>query len=271
MKPRSIIASAIAIIVLGFGASASRAQTASVPDPVPPRMFSTTGFTGSNAYTLPTARGFLAAGYAGADWWAQFSDDDEFTSLPFIVHAAYGIQDYLTLELGSGVWRYEYEEYDETTTSGADFYPYLAPKVRIYNREPLTTSIRGIIVFPTEIDGFLYGASLELSSKITEQANGHLSVGFTGYSVEGTYSDERETDREVVLAFGGDVLAFTPGQGQIKIFGEFRRIVVSEKGFAVLTAGARFLTNSLGAELGFTRWFEEDFDVQPILSVSYRF
>lgn len=268
MKPRPVIASAIAIIVLGFGASESQAQTASVPDPVPPRMFSTTGFTGSNAYTLPTGRGFLAAGYAGADWWAQFSDD-ELTSLTFIVHAAYGIQDYLTVELGSGHWRYEYEWYDDTIISEAESYPYLAPKLRIYNRGQLTTSIRGIIILPTDAAGFLYGASLGLSSKIREGVSGHLSVGFAGYSVDRFDEDKYET--EPVLAFGGDVLAFTPGQGQIKIFGEFRRVVWVNESFAILTAGARFLTNSLGAELGFSRWLEEDFDVRPILSVSYRF
>ncbi len=252
----------IAIAVSGVSASVSRAQTASVPNPVPPRMFLTPGFAGSNAYTLSTGSGYLAAGYPGADILAQVSNDGDVTSLPLIFHGAYGITDYLTLGLGSGFWRYEYED----LISETQFYPYLAPKLRLYDRERLTAGVRGVIVLPTDqdFDGYLYGASLELSSKITKEAAGHLSVGFAGLSIDGA------GDYEAVLAVGGDVLAFMFDKGQIKLFGDFRRIAW-DNGDTILTAGVRFLTSSSGAEAGFVRWFDEDFDLRPIVSVSYRF
>ncbi len=255
LKPRAIVV-AFAITVFYFSASVSGAQTASVPDPVPPRVFFTPGFTGSNAYTLPAKNGYLAAGYAGTDALAQWSGEGD-TSLPFIVHAAYGVTNYFTLGLGSGAWRFEADDFP---ISEIDFFPYLAPKLRVYNGKLLTAGIRGIIVLPTEKDWdlWLYGASLELSTNMTKRAAGHLSIGFVGTEIANEYTSGG------VVAVGQDVSVFMFAKGQLKVFGEFRRIAIEEEGSSILIAGARFLSSTAGVEAWFAHWFEDTMTPGPL-------
>ena len=272
MKPHVVVASAIAIyMVFGFSMPASKAQTVSVPDPVPPRMFFTPGFIGSSAHTLPNGSGYFAVGYAGAEGLAQISGDG-LTSLPFIVHGAYGVTDYFTLGLGSGLWRYDYGE--SYGISDTDLFPYLAPQVRMYQGEFLTASVRGAVIFPSadDVEAWFYGASLELSTNLTKRATGHLSMGITGivYRGDQPYDDPNDTAR--VLALGQDVSIFMSPKSHIKIFGELR-VISDGEGFSILTAGARVLTNApaLGIELGIANWFEDGGELRPLASASLRF
>ena len=281
MKPHVVVASAIAIyMVFGFSLPTITAQTASVPDPFPPRMFLTSGFIGSSAHTLPNGNGYFAVGYAGAEFVAQWSDKQT-TSLPFIVHGAYGVTDYFTLGLGSGLWRYGYDYGYGDEESYNELVPYLAPQVRMYQGEFLTASVRGTIIFPSEdvAKAWFYGTSLELSTNLAKRATGHLSLGITGIVYRGEQLDNDNSDSARVLKLGQDVSVFMSPKSHIKVFGELRVIsggegatlFTSGEGVSIFTGGARVLTNALGIELGIAKWFEDGFELRPLASASYRF
>lgn len=222
-------------------------------------------FVDADAHTLAANQGYVSIGYAGSDLIAQFGGFDEIR--PWILHAAYGITDDLTLAVGSGVWDYDFE----SGGAGTDYFPYVAPKMRVLTMGKMTASLGGRLVFPTAegSEGYSYGVAVALSAT-GEGSSGHVSLGAHGNRGR----DDGEID--YAIGIGGDVAAaLTLGTGnEFKVFGEMRLLGVEEDNVQVLTVGTRFLGGGgLGAELGFAMWFgfEQDAETRPIVSLSYRF
>ncbi len=233
------------------------------PDPFPPRVFSM-GYASSSAHTLAKGTGHLSASYAGSDLLAQLGIEGG-SSLPFIVGAAYGVTDRFTVGVGTGIWRYDVDLGFDLSASGTDLFPYVAPKFSLWDSGEVTISISGRVVVPTgeDSEGFLYGTSLGLSAYTGRQSALHISAGIWGAR------SEFYNERDVVFAIGGDYAAPIESN-YLKLFGELRMIMVDD-GAEVIAAGVRFLGNTLGAEAGLAHWLEEESEIKPIVSVSYRF
>lgn len=233
------------------------------PNPFPPRVVYWR-FVDADAHTLAASHGYVSIGYAGGDFLAQLGDFDE--ARPLVLHAAYGITDDFTLAIGSGVWDYDFESGGGAHT---DYFPYVAPKLRVLTSGNMTASVGGRLVFPTAegSEGQSYGFAVALSAT-GEGHSGHLTLGFHG----NRDSDESETD--YAIGIGGDVVAPLGTDNEFKLFGEMRLLGVENENVEVLTVGTRFLGGSgLGAELGFALWFgfEQDSRTRPVVSLSYRF
>ena len=248
----------------GFPDAGSPSSDDTLPrDPFPPRAVYSR-FLDADAQTLRAGQGYVSIGYAGGDFFAQTGDIDEFR--PFILHAAYGVTDNLTLAIGSGAWDYEFE------TGGADthFFPYVAPKLRVLTSGNLTASLGGRLVVPTAEDseGFSYGVSVALS--VTRgRHSGHLSLG-----VYGARYPHDDSEADYAMGIGGDVAAPLGTGNEFRLFGELRLLGVEDDDVQALTVGTRFLGGPLGGELGLAQWFGFDDgepSIRPIVSLSYRF
>ncbi len=233
------------------------------PRPFPPRVMYWR-FVDADAHTLAASQGYVSIGYAGSDFLAQFGEFDE--SRPLILHAAYGITDDFTLAVGSGVWDHDFEF---GGGPGRDYFPYVAPKLRVLTSGNLAASVGGRVVFPTAegSEGYSYGVAVALSAT-GDGRSGHLSFGVHGNR------DSDDSEADYAIGIGGDVAAPLGTGNEFKVFGEMRLLGVEDESVEVITVGTRFLGGGgLGAELGFVMWFgfRPNTETRPIVSLSYRF
>ena len=227
-----------------------RQDDAPEPDPVPPRLLLGLETSG---HTLAAGQGYVSAGYLGASFLAQLGEIADV--LPFVAHAAYGVTDDLTVALGSGFIYYNFGGGD------SDFYPYVAPKFRVYQDERMAAAVGSYFgIFLAEETETHYAASTVISGNISMlQIN--ASAGFLGVSSGG------ENNSEGLFAVSGE-LSLDPS---LKLAAEFRRVGVDEDGSNLLSGGIRYLSDTFAGEAGLAYWLEDYTEVRPIVSITYRF
>lgn len=227
------------------------------PDPVPPRMLFL-GAAAADARTLAAGRGYAGIGYAGADVFAQYGDFGE--SRPLIVHVAYGVADDFTLAAGSGIWN---------TDSETTFLHYVAPKLRVLRSGGASASLGGRLIVPSgeDAEGYFYGVTMAFSATL-EGLAGHLSLGVHG-------SDDADffgPDFAVTIGADYSVPLEDRAEYEFKPFAELRILGGGDEDLEILIAGVRLVSGgALAAELGFAKWFEDNTETRPVVSLAYRF
>lgn len=236
------------------------------PDPVPPRMLFL-GAAAADARTLAAGRGYAGIGYAGADIFAQLADFGE--SRPLIVHVAYGVTDDFTLAVGSGIWNYDSGGYFEGGTE-TTFFHYVAPKLRVLKSGGASASLGGRLIVPSgeDAEGYFYGVTMAFSATL-ERLAGHLSLGVNGSDDAGFGPDD---DFAVTIGADYSVPLEDRTEYEFKPFAELRILGNEYEDLEILIAGVRLVSGgALAAELGFAKWFEEDTETRPVVSLAYRF
>jgi len=237
------------------------------PDPVPPRMLFL-GAAAADARTLAAGRGYAGIGYAGADIFAQLADFGE--SRPLIVHVAYGVTDDFTLAVGSGIWNYDSGGYFEGGTETI-FFHYVAPKLRVLKSGGVSASLGGRLIVPSgeDAEGYFYGVTMAFSATL-ERLAGHLSLGVHGSD----NADFFGPDDDFAVTIGADYSVPLEDRAEydFKPFAELRILGIEDEELEILIAGVRLVSGGgLAAELGFAKWFEDNTETRPVVSLAYRF
>ena len=248
-------------------------------DPAPPRTLFL-GFVETSGRTLPSGRGHVSVGYLGSSILAQGAGFGNVA--PFVVHAAYGVTDNVTITAGSGYIGYH-------GRGRAVFIPYIAHKFRLWGSERTSVALGHYLGVRTPEKysskrAVLFGASLAASSSVSDRVTVNLSIGAMGFTDEydpGRYtglvdvgripgtvgvSGERRTEADAVLAIGAE---FTL-RPSARLVGEYRLIEPSDES-GLLIAGLKLLGTTLDGEVGLAIWSEDRAAFQPIASIGYRF
>ena len=230
------------------------------------------GAGAADARTLAAGRGYAGIGYAGAGFYAQFADFGE--SRPLIVHVAYGVTDDFTLAAGSGIWNYDSRYlFGGGRDSETVYFHYVAPKLRLLKSGGVSASLGGRLILPAgeDAEGLFYGIAVAFSAT-RERLAGHMSMGVDEYLPPDDDEYGRGDGPDFMVTIGADYSMPLEDRNEFKPFAEFRIFGFDEEEFEVMTVGIRFLSGGgLAAELGFAKWFEDDTETRPIVSLSYRF
>lgn len=82
----------------------------------------------------------------------------------------------------------------------------------------------------------------------------------------------RDDGPDFTVTIGADYSMPLEDRNEFKPFAEFRILGFGEEEFEATTVGIRFLSGGgLAAELGFAKWFEDQAETRPVVSLSYRF
>lgn len=239
------------------GESGSGAQSAvrlRQPESFPPRLLA--GFVESTGYTLARGRGHVSAGYLGANPLAQLAEFGDF--VPGAGQVSFGVTDDLTVTAGSGFFYYNVGPGD------SDLFPYFTPKFRAWHNGQVSVAVTGYAgLWLAEETVTYYGGSVAGSMAMNDGLSLHASGGMLGISA--TVFGETQNEQIGVAMVGGD-FHVTPELG---LAGEFRRVGI-EDGTNILTAGLRF-RRAIAAEAGLAYYLEDEAEIRPIVSVSYRF
>ena len=259
------------------GQTVTRGESVAI-DPAPPRTLFL-GFVETSGRTLPSGQGHVAVGYLGSSILAQRAGFGNVA--PFVVHAAYGVTDNVTITAGSGfIGDHGREE--------AVFIPYIAHRLRLWGSERSSIAFGHFLGVRTPKSSskraVLFGASLAASSSVSDRVTVNLSIGAMGFTDEydpGRYtglvdvgripgtvdvSGERRTEADAVLAIGAE-FALGPSA---RLVGEYRLIEPSDES-GLFSAGLRLLGTTLDGEVGLAMWSEDRAAFQPIASIGYRF
>ena len=245
------------------------ARRASAVDPLPPRTLYL-GVVETTAGTLPRGQGYIAAGYRVENILARTA-----SVAPFVVHAAYGVADRVTVSVGSGFLNYGH--------GGAS--PYIAHKFRLVDGEHSTVALGHYVGISTGTRGgrdgtVVFGTSLAVSNRLSDRATLSVGLGAAGSTEEydpGRFTGPgsvgppgvgalRRTSTDAVLTISGEYAA----RPELKVVGEYLLVdPADEKG--LLIVGLRFLGRGLAAELSLAGWLEHRDQLWPVVNVGYRF
>jgi len=252
------------------------------------------GFLESTGHTLPRGRGYVGAGYMGADWLAQIGTDVWNSLRPYVVYGAVGATDDLTVGMGIGLVYGFTRVVDPDdpgdpwckSISGAgratcfERVPHFTAKFRVVSTDRSSLAVGAFwgVFSWANFGGFnsvLYGLSVSYSRSFADLVALNGSVGMHGRSIDRGAKINHKATEWPAMAIGAEVRVFSRFRlvGELRSFGGFDPD--EGKRTEVLGAAWRYLGGAVGVEAGVARWLVPDRlwlgATRPVVSLAYRF